>query len=55
MAKCGYCIYYRNGRCTDKHGVKFNSLVDPVENIECPAFIGAGYICFERRTEAVTT
>jgi hypothetical protein len=44
-------MYYKNGRCTDRHGIKFNSFTDPIESIDCRAYIGAGFMCFERRKE----
>ena len=51
MVKCVNCLYYKNSRCTDRHGVKFNDFGSPLGDIDCPAYIGAGYVCFERRKE----
>ncbi len=51
MVKCVYCIHNNDGHCTGRRGIRFNDFVNPIEDIECPAYIGAGFVTIEGRPQ----
>lgn len=44
-------MYNDHGHCTGRRGVRFNDLINPIENIECPAYICVGFVTIEERSQ----